>query len=131
MADALAVVKVGNNECELAKRTPLAISEAMFGAVLSLIIAGRRPSATNSTTLCGRCCADAGDARAQQIAANVNARRYMKLPRPLVGRTLARKRAAAQAHVAIGVIVRLRRAPVRGGAEHCRQHVAHDRQRET
>ena len=43
MAEALAVVKVGNSECGLVKRTPAAISAAMAGAVRLVHHAGAQP----------------------------------------------------------------------------------------
>ena len=45
------MVKVGNNEWVLVKRTPRSIRAAMAGAVSGRIVPGRSPSATNSTTL--------------------------------------------------------------------------------
>jgi len=57
MADALAVVKVGNRAWLLRKSTPSRAIAAMVGAVESSTMRDRKPSATNSTTLCGR---DAG-----------------------------------------------------------------------
>src|ERR1700761_8379098 len=53
MAEALGVVKVGNSEWVLVKRTPCFNSMAIVGAVFSLTMPGRKPSATNRMTLWG------------------------------------------------------------------------------
>ncbi len=53
MADALAVVKVGNSAWLLRRLTPSRAIAAMVGAVESSTMRKRRPSATNRTTLCG------------------------------------------------------------------------------
>src|ERR1700733_2376605 len=53
MPEALAVVKVGNSEWLLRRLTPSRAIAAMVGAVVSSTMRERRPSATNSTTLCG------------------------------------------------------------------------------
>ena len=55
MADALAVVKVGNSECGLAKLTPWSRIAAMVGAVCGVTISARRPSGTNKMRLRGAC----------------------------------------------------------------------------
>src|SRR5580658_9388925 len=71
MPDALAVVKVGNSEWLLRRLTPSRAMAAMVGAVLLSTIRNRRPSATKSTTLCGRlagACANAIDVRNASIA---------------------------------------------------------------
>ena len=54
MAEALAVVKVGNSEWLLRRLTPSRAIAAMVGAVASSTMRKRKPSATNRTTLCGR-----------------------------------------------------------------------------
>ena len=51
IADAFAVVKVGNMEWVLANRTPRRSRFASVGVFRSSTIPGRMPSATNSTTL--------------------------------------------------------------------------------
>src|SRR6516165_11859597 len=67
IADALAVVKVGNSEWLLRRLTPSRAMAAMVGAVVSSTMRARKPSATNSNTLCGRVaavCAAAGETSA-------------------------------------------------------------------
>src|ERR1700753_4025770 len=65
IADALAVVKVGNKECEFLKLTPLSRISAIVGAVCGVTIRPRRPSGTNRIRLWGvlfgadLCCAEA------------------------------------------------------------------------
>ncbi len=54
IAVAFGMVKVGNIECVLVKRTPVFISRSMVGAVCGFTIPARRPSATNRMTLWGR-----------------------------------------------------------------------------
>jgi hypothetical protein len=54
MAEALAVVKVGNSEWEFLKLTPRSRTSAIAGAVSGLTIRPRNPSGTNRMTLCGR-----------------------------------------------------------------------------
>src|SRR5277367_4266515 len=54
MAEAFAVVKVGNSAWLLRRLTPSRAIAAMVGAVRSSTMRERKPSATNSTTLCGR-----------------------------------------------------------------------------
>ena len=54
IAEALAVVKVGNIECEFLKLTPRSRTSAMAGAVSALTIRPRKPSGTNRMTLWGR-----------------------------------------------------------------------------
>src|SRR5262245_12600415 len=54
MADALAVVKVGNSECEFLRLTPLSRTSAMAGAVSGVTESARSPSGTNRMTLFGR-----------------------------------------------------------------------------
>ena len=54
MAEALAVVNVGNSEWLLRRLTPSRAIAAIVGAVVSSTMRERKPSATNSTTLCGR-----------------------------------------------------------------------------
>src|SRR3954470_9830238 len=53
MADAFAVVKVGNRECEFLKLTPLSRTSAIAGAVCGVTIRPRNPSGTNRIRLCG------------------------------------------------------------------------------
>src|SRR6202012_3809121 len=53
MAEALAVVKVGNSEWEFLKLTPRSRTSAIAGAVSALTIRPRRPSGTNRMTLWG------------------------------------------------------------------------------
>src|SRR4051812_20271598 len=53
MAEALAVVKVGNRECEFLKLTPLSRTSAIAGAVCGVTIRPRNPSGTNRIRLCG------------------------------------------------------------------------------
>src|SRR5665647_562662 len=53
MAEALAVVKVGNSECGLAKLTPLSRIAAIVGAVAGVTFSARRPSGTNKMRLRG------------------------------------------------------------------------------
>src|ERR1700712_1887431 len=53
MAEALAVVKVGNNECEFLKLTPLSRTSAIAGAVCGVTMRPRRPSGTNKIRLRG------------------------------------------------------------------------------
>ena len=55
MPAAFAVVNVGKIEWVLANRTPFFISANIVGAAASVTMPGRRPSATNRITLCGRC----------------------------------------------------------------------------
>src|SRR5208282_4711991 len=57
MAEAFAVVKVGNSAWPLRRLTPSRAIAAMVGAVESSTMRKRKPSATNRTTLWGR---DAG-----------------------------------------------------------------------
>src|SRR5215469_2843989 len=67
IADALAVVKVGNSEWLLRRLTPSRAMAAMVGAVVSSTMRARKPSATNSNTLCGgvaAVCAAAGETSA-------------------------------------------------------------------
>jgi hypothetical protein len=52
-AAALAVVKVGNIECEFLKLTPRSRIAAIVGALCGVTFMARNPSGTNSTTLCG------------------------------------------------------------------------------
>src|SRR5690349_16888874 len=59
MPDALAMVKVGNNECGLVKLTPLSRTAARAGAVSGVIESARRPSGTKRIRL-RRVCASAG-----------------------------------------------------------------------
>src|SRR5271165_1627202 len=54
MADAFAVVNVGNSAWLLRKLTPSRAIAAMVGAVVSSTTLERKPSATNRTTLAGR-----------------------------------------------------------------------------
>src|SRR5215469_2642697 len=57
--DALAIVKVGNSECGLAKFTPWSRMAAMVGAVSGVTDRERRPSGTNRMRLRWFCaCAD-------------------------------------------------------------------------
>src|SRR5664279_2761507 len=51
MPEALAMVKVGNSECGLAKLTPLSRIAAMVGAVCGVTDKARRPSGTNRIRL--------------------------------------------------------------------------------
>src|SRR4051794_22525402 len=53
MADALAVVKVGNSECEFLKFTPLSRISAIAGAVCGLTMPPRKPSGINRMRLWG------------------------------------------------------------------------------
>ena len=57
MAEAFGVVMLGNIEWLLWKSTPSRRISAMVGAVSSVTLAERRPSATKMITLCGRCSA--------------------------------------------------------------------------
>ncbi len=60
IAEALAVVKVGNSECEFLKLTPLSRISAIAGAVCGVTMRPRKPSGTNRIRLCGVAfCADA------------------------------------------------------------------------
>src|ERR1700712_2256488 len=60
MAEALAVVKVGNRECEFLKLTPLSRTSAIAGAVCGVTIRPRKPSGTNRMRFLGvSFCADA------------------------------------------------------------------------
>src|SRR4029077_12965751 len=68
MPDALAMVKVGNSECGLAKFTPLSRTAAMAGAVSGVTDRARRPSGTNRIRL-RWLCASAG-AICKKIAAH-------------------------------------------------------------
>src|ERR1700742_3569610 len=67
IADALAVGKVGNNECEFLKFTPLSRTAAIAGAESGVTFSARRPSGTNKIRLCG--VAFSADAL---VAANAN-----------------------------------------------------------
>src|ERR1700719_1276365 len=53
IADALAVVKVGNSECGFLKLTPLSRTSAIAGAVSGATFSARIPSGTNRITLWG------------------------------------------------------------------------------
>ncbi|OIQ66751.1 hypothetical protein GALL_516760 [mine drainage metagenome] len=53
IADALAVVKVGNREWEFLKLTPWSRTSAIDGAVFGVTIRPRNPSGTNRMILCG------------------------------------------------------------------------------
>src|SRR5215470_9313297 len=53
MAEALAVVNVGNSECGFLKLTPLSRTSAIAGAVSGFTISARKPSGTNRIRLCG------------------------------------------------------------------------------
>jgi hypothetical protein len=53
MADALAMVNVGNSEWLLTSETPWRANATMFGAFVSLTMRERKPSATKTTTLWG------------------------------------------------------------------------------
>ena len=55
--EALAMVKVGNSECGLAKLTPLSRTAAMAGAVSGVTERARRPSGTNRMRLRWLCAA--------------------------------------------------------------------------
>src|SRR4029078_11649963 len=68
MTDALAMVKVGNSECGLAKFTPLSRTAAMAGAVSGVTDRARRPSGTNQMRLRWLCAARG--ASYQKIAAH-------------------------------------------------------------
>src|ERR1700733_11909835 len=60
IAEALAVVKVGNSECEFLKLTPLSRTSAIAGAVCGVTIRPRNPSGTNRMRFLGQSlCADA------------------------------------------------------------------------
>src|ERR1700741_2211760 len=59
MPEALAMVKVGNNECGLAKFTPLSRIAAMVGVVSGVTDSARSPSGTNRMRL-RWLCASAG-----------------------------------------------------------------------
>src|SRR6516165_1922438 len=85
---AFAVVKVGNSAWLLRRLTPSRAMAAMVGAVRSSTMRKRNPSATNSTTLCGRgtgACAKTTDAKpadasvADRIAEPSNRWRMVKL----------------------------------------------------
>src|SRR6266436_6745591 len=69
MAEALAVVKVGNIECEFLKLTPLSRTSAIAGAVCGETMRARNPSGTNRIKLRGVLfCADAAlAARANRL----------------------------------------------------------------
>jgi hypothetical protein len=55
----LAVVKVGNSECEFLKLTPLSRTSAIAGAVCGVTMRPRKPSGTNRIRLRGvTFCAD-------------------------------------------------------------------------
>src|SRR5262249_1572160 len=54
MADALAVVKVGNIECEFLKFTPRSRTATIAGALSGVTLNARRPSGTNRIMLSGR-----------------------------------------------------------------------------
>src|SRR4051794_28664983 len=58
MPEALAVVKVGNSACGLAKLTPLSRTAAIAGAVPGLTDDIRNPSGTNRIKLCGAALCD-------------------------------------------------------------------------
>src|SRR6476660_7570109 len=74
MAEALAVVKVGNSECGLLKLTPLSRTYAMAGAVCGVSMRPRNPSGTNRIRLCGVAfCADAVPADSIASAADSRA----------------------------------------------------------
>src|SRR3954463_1993570 len=53
MPDALAMVKVGNRECELRKLTPWSRTAAIAGAVSGVTLSARSPSGTNKMRLRG------------------------------------------------------------------------------
>src|SRR6478752_2515149 len=53
MPEALAMVKVGNSECELRKLTPLSRTADMAGAVSGVTFSARSPSGTNKMRLRG------------------------------------------------------------------------------
>src|ERR1700722_2683888 len=60
IAEALAVVKVGNSECEFLKLTPLSRTSAIAGAVCGVTMRPRNPSGTNRMRFLGLSfCADA------------------------------------------------------------------------
>src|SRR5882724_1842579 len=62
MPEALAIVKVGNSECELVKLIPLSRIAAIVGAVSAVTFSARRPSGTNRMTFLGWLfCAKAAD----------------------------------------------------------------------
>src|SRR5206468_4691246 len=53
MAAELTIVKVGNTEWLLAKRTPCSRTRANVGVLDTLTLSGRRPSGINKIKLCG------------------------------------------------------------------------------
>src|SRR4051812_5584956 len=53
MPDALAMVKVGNSECEFRKLTPLSRTVDIAGAVSGVTFSARSPSGTNKMRLRG------------------------------------------------------------------------------
>ncbi len=80
IAEALAVVKVGNSEWLLRRLTPSRASVAIVGAVVSSTIRDRSPSATNSTTLWGRGdCAEAMEMAARIKRAASDKQRYIRI----------------------------------------------------
>src|SRR6202035_5235042 len=86
MPEALAVVKVGNSEWLLRRLTPSRAIAAKVGAVVSSTMRERKPSATNSTTLCGRLdgvCAEAADRPATAMAATNDNNGYIEWLRGL------------------------------------------------
>src|SRR5258708_15944259 len=91
IAEALAVVKVGNSEWLFLNDTPASRSAAMVGAVFWSTISARSPSGMNSTTLCGRSAAAADD-RAAPARTQVSAKHFSRFvivpPTVNRGRTL-------------------------------------------
>src|SRR6478609_2259118 len=82
MTEAFAMVKVGNSAWLLRRLTPSRASAAMVGAVTSSTERKRKPSATNSTTLCGRAggaCPNAAVAVLARTALRINCRRIQML----------------------------------------------------
>src|ERR1700742_2071274 len=73
IAEALAVVNVGNSEWEFLKLTPLSRTSAIAGAVCGVTIRPRRPSDTNRIRLWGVFCAEAASARRVTKPADSNA----------------------------------------------------------
>ncbi len=80
MPDALAVVKVGNRECEFLKLTPLSRTIAMVGAVSGVTMRPRRPSGMNRMMLCGRVSSAAtGEMKSAPASANASPRVSMRV----------------------------------------------------
>src|SRR5487761_2462679 len=82
IAEALAVVKVGNREWEFLKLTPVSRTAAIAGAVSVVTIRPRNPSGTNRMMLCGApFCANAvpAEANIRPAADSLTTERRMKI----------------------------------------------------